>query len=124
MHKYNDIAVRWFFLGFLTFFIFSSIAGCGSPLQQVIEKTSGEQLLQMNESQINAWKNAGHAVRACLQINGPPAAGSGTIMIVPATDTQPVNFGNDCHPIPPPIILQTTPTTPTTPITPPLKVIK
>lgn len=109
MHKYNDIAVRWFFFGFLLFFIFSSmvIIGCVTPLQRVIEKTGGEQLLQMDEKQITAWKNAGHAVRACLQINGPPATGSGTIMITPATDTQPVNFGTDCHPIPPPIVITT-----------------
>lgn len=112
MHKeYNRAAVLSMFIGFVAFFILIAlVAGCSSPLQKIIEKTAGEQLLQMDEKQITAWKNAGHSVRACLQINGPPVAGSGTIMITPATDTQPVNFGNDCHPIPPPIILQTTPT--------------
>jgi uncharacterized protein YceK len=88
---------------FLSLLLLILISGCTSPLQQVISKSAAEQLANMTADQILAWAKAGTVVRACLQVNGPPPAGSGTIMFVPASDTQPVNFGNDCHPIPPPI---------------------
>jgi hypothetical protein len=75
------------------------LAACTGPLA----KLTNDQLAGLTADQIHALDQAGTAVRACLQINGPPPAGSGTIMIVPKSDTAPVNFGNDCHPIPPPI---------------------
>ena len=104
MHKYNEIAVKWFFVGFITFFVFASavFSGCSSPLQQL----SGDQLAALPADRIAALRDAGQVIRACLQLNGPPPAGSGTLLILPATDTAPINFSSDCHPLPPPVVVQ------------------
>ena len=68
--------------------------GC-SPLYRVPDS----QLLSLTPEQITALKDAGRVVRACLQFGGPPASGTGTILILPATDDTTVVFGPDCHPV-------------------------
>jgi hypothetical protein len=76
------------------------LAAC-SPLGQVIQKTTAEELAQMTPEQVKAWSDAGLAWYACLQINGPPPAGSGSVILQPKALQTPIVWNNDCHPLPP-----------------------
>lgn len=114
MHKYNELAVKWFFVGFLAFFVFASVflSGCTAAL-------TASQAQQMTPEQIKAYSDSGQAVSGCIMVGGPPIGGRTTILILPKDRPSAIEFAPDCQ-IKTGLIGTTTPSAPLvpTPITP------
>lgn len=73
--------------------------GC-SPLERAQRNlTEGQSL---TPEQIAAYDAAGISLFICLQVNGPPPGGSGTIITAPKSlpNLAMPNWGSDCHPLP------------------------
>lgn len=109
MHKYNEIAVKWFFVGFVAFFVFASVflQGCTSVL-------TAAQAQQMTPEQIKAYSDSGQAVSGCITVGGPSIGGRTTILILPKDRPSAIEFAPDCQ-IKSGLIGTTTPTPALTP---------
>jgi hypothetical protein len=81
-------------IGFALFLAWA-INGC-SPLERAQQALATGQTL--TPEQIQAYDAAGMAVVGCLGINGPPPAGSGSLLVVPKTAAGSIKFSADCHP--------------------------
>lgn len=92
MRKYNEIAVKWFFVGFIIFFISASFlfSGCAAQL-------SSQQAQSMTPEQIKAYSDSGQAVSGCIMVGGPPIGGRTTILILPKDRPSAIEFAPDCQ---------------------------
>lgn len=80
------------FIHALLLAILLSATSCsGLLIHQALEQKD------LTPEQIEAYRKVGSKVHSCLQIAGPPPAGSSSIVLLPQSSNQIVKFGPQCQ---------------------------